>query len=102
MIRANETALDELSDGEHAKLLEVFRVLRAARARMDDTVAVEHPEHGTCSSTVSRLQTEVEQLLAAQVDLRVRLRDSEDELEAARRLNRTLMRERNTATGAGG
>jgi integrase len=41
LIRANETALDELSDGERSKLLELFRVLRATRARMDGTVAVE-------------------------------------------------------------
>jgi integrase len=41
LIRANETALDDLSDGERSKLLELFRVLRATRARMDGTVAVE-------------------------------------------------------------
>ena len=37
----------------------------------------------------------MEQLLAAQVELSRQLRDTEEELEAARRLNRTLMRERN-------
>ena len=42
------------------------------------------------------LQAEVEQLLAGQGDLRRQLRETEEELEAARRLNRTLMRERNT------
>ena len=41
------------------------------------------------------LQAEVEQLLAAQVELSRQLRDTEEELEAARRLNRTLIRERN-------
>jgi hypothetical protein len=41
LIRANETALDELSDDQRSKLLELFRVLRATRARMDGTVAVE-------------------------------------------------------------
>ena len=34
-------ALDELAPGERAKLLELFRVLRATRARMDGTMAVE-------------------------------------------------------------
>lgn len=33
--------LDELEEGERAKLLELFRVLRATRARMDSSVAVE-------------------------------------------------------------
>jgi integrase len=41
LIGASETALGELGDGERAKLLELFRVLRSARARMDGSVAVE-------------------------------------------------------------
>jgi integrase len=41
LIGASEGALDELADGERAKLLELFRVLRSARARMDGSVAVE-------------------------------------------------------------
>ena len=41
LIRAGEEALDELAPGERAKLLELFRVLRATRARMDGTVAIE-------------------------------------------------------------
>jgi integrase len=41
LIRAGEDALDELAPGERAKLLELFRVLRATRARMDGTIAVE-------------------------------------------------------------
>ena len=41
LIRAGEEALDELAPGERSKLLELFRVLRATRARMDGTVAVE-------------------------------------------------------------
>ena len=50
LIRAGEDALDELTAGERSKLLELFRVLRATRARMDGTVAIEqiaatrHPE----------------------------------------------------------
>ena len=38
LIRAGEGALDELAPGERAKLLELFRVLRATRARMDGTI----------------------------------------------------------------
>jgi integrase len=41
LIRASEAALDELEEAERGKLLELFRVLRATRARMDGTVAVE-------------------------------------------------------------
>jgi integrase len=41
LIRAGEEVLDELAPGERSKLLELFRVLRATRARMDGTVAVE-------------------------------------------------------------
>lgn len=50
LIRASETALAELDEGERGKLLELFRVLRATRARLDGTIAVDqvaavsHPE----------------------------------------------------------
>lgn len=50
LIRANETAMAELEDGEHGRLLELFRVLRATRARLDGAIAVDqvaaisHPE----------------------------------------------------------
>jgi len=50
LIRANETALEELNDSERGKLLELVRVLRATRARLDGTIAIEevatirHPE----------------------------------------------------------
>jgi stress response protein YsnF len=40
-----------------------------------------------------RPRAQVERLLAAQDDLHRRLRESEEELDAARRLNRTLIRE---------
>jgi hypothetical protein len=93
-----ETAKHHARDAERENRALKDRLARA----LGDEVAAEHPEHGTGSSTVARLQAEIEQLLAAQVDLHVRLRDSEEELDAARRLNRTLMRERNTPTGAGG
>ena len=74
-----------------------IHALKARLARtLGEEVATNHPEHGAASGTWKELQAEVEQLLAAQVDLRRQLRDTEEELEAARRLNRTLMRERNT------
>jgi len=41
LIDASETALAELDDSERAKLLELFRVLRSTRARMDGSIAVE-------------------------------------------------------------
>jgi integrase len=41
LIRAGEGALDELQPDERAKLLELFRVLRATRARMDGTIDVQ-------------------------------------------------------------
>jgi integrase len=41
LIRAGEETLGELQPGERSKLLELFRVLRATRARMDGTVAIE-------------------------------------------------------------
>jgi integrase len=41
LIRAGETALDGLAPPERARLLELFRVLRATRARMDGTMDVE-------------------------------------------------------------
>ena len=42
LISAGEGALEELAPGERAKLLELFRVLRATRARMDGTIGIEH------------------------------------------------------------
>jgi hypothetical protein len=93
-----ETAKHHARDAERENRALKDRLARA----LGDDVAAQHPEHGTGSSTAAGLRAEVEQLLAAQVELRVRLRDSEEELDAARRLNRTLMRERNTPAGAGG
>ena len=74
---------------------EIRALKAAARATLGEEVADAHPEHSATCGTVRELQAEVEQLLAAQVELRRQLRDTEEELEAARRLNRTLMRERN-------
>ncbi len=78
---------------------EAHNEIGALKQRLAKTLGAEvadaHPEH-TASTMVSELKGEVEQLLAAQVELSRQLRDTEEELEAARRLNRTLMRERNT------
>jgi hypothetical protein len=71
--------------------------LRARLARtLGEEIADKHPEHSVSSATVKDLHAEVEQLLGAQDDLRRQLRDTDEELEAARRLNRTLIRERNS------
>jgi AraC-like DNA-binding protein len=76
-----------------------IRSLKARLARtLGDEVAAEHPEHSVSSATVKDLNAQVEQLLGAQVDLRGQLRDAEEELEASRRLNRTLIRERNSGS----
>jgi hypothetical protein len=68
---------------------------RLARA-LSEQIAAEHQEHGVFSATVKGLRAQIEQLLVSQGDLRRQLRDSEEELGAARRLNRTLIRERNS------
>ena len=41
LIRAGEETLNELAPAERAKLLELFRVLRATRARMDGAIAID-------------------------------------------------------------
>ncbi len=41
LIRAGEDTLNELAPAERARLLELFRVLRATRARMDGTIGIE-------------------------------------------------------------
>jgi len=88
----------ELESAKH-QAREAQREITALKQRLarvlGEEVAAQHPEHGTSPTAIARLQSEVEQLLAAQAELRSRLRDSEEELDAARRLNRTLMRERN-------
>jgi hypothetical protein len=69
--------------------------LKARLARtLGEEVAASHPEHGVSSAIVKDLHAEVEQLIGAQDQLRRQLRDTEEELEGARRLNRTLIRER--------
>jgi hypothetical protein len=74
-----------------------IRDLKARLARtLGEGVASKHPEHSVPAAIVKDLHAQVEQLLVAQSDLQRRLRDTEEELDAARRLNRTLMRERNS------
>jgi chromosome segregation ATPase len=92
-----ETAKQQSREAQHE-----IRALKARLARtLGEEIAATHPEHGAASATVNELQAEVEQLLAIQVDLRRELRETEEELEAARRLTRTLMRKQNaTATEA--
>jgi chromosome segregation ATPase len=89
-----ETAKHQAREAQHE--------IRALKARLAKTLGEEiadvHPEHGAAASTVKALRAEVEQLLAAEVDLRRQLRETAEELDAARRLNRTLMREQNTTT----
>ena len=72
---------------------------RLARA-LGEEVAAEHPEHSLASAAVTDLHAQVEQLVGELGELRGRLRDTEEELEAARRLNRTLIRERNAGATA--
>lgn len=88
----------ELETAKH-QAREAHREITALRQRLarvlGEEVAAQHPEHATNPAAVARLQAEAEQLLVTQGELRSRLRDAEEELDAARRLNRTLMRERN-------
>ena len=74
-----------------------IRALKNRLARtLGEQVADDHPEHSVSTAAVQDLQAQICQLLSGQEELRRQLRDSEEELEAARRLNRTLVRERNS------
>jgi septation ring formation regulator EzrA len=76
-----------------------IRLLKDRLARtLGEEIAAEHAEHGVAAATVNSLRAEIEQLTGTQIELRRQLRDTEEELEAARRLNRTLIRERNAGT----
>jgi uncharacterized protein YceH (UPF0502 family) len=78
-----------------------IRSLKARLARaLGEEVAAEHPEHSLASAAVTDLHAQVEQLVGELGELRGRLRDTDEELEAARRLNRTLIRERNAGATA--
>ncbi|MGH2886232.1 MAG: hypothetical protein ACRDPA_26635, partial [Solirubrobacteraceae bacterium] len=73
----------ELETAKH-QAREAQRETRALKERLaralGDEVAAEHPEHGSSASTLSHLQGEIQRLLADQVQLRSRLRDTEEEL----------------------
>ena len=74
-----------------------IRALKTRLARsLGEEIASEHPEHNVSTATVQDLHAQIGQLLSGQDELRRQLRDSDEELQAARRLNRTLVRERNT------
>lgn len=90
-----ETAKHQARDGQQEIHLLKQRLARA----LGEEIAADHPEHAIAFATVKDLRAEVEQLMGVQIELRRRLRDTEEELEAARRLNRTLMREQNAKTG---
>ena len=70
---------------------------RLARA-LGDEVADTHPEHGASATAVNDLQAQVDRLLANEIDLRRQLRETSEELDAARAVNRTLIREHNSTT----
>ena len=74
-----------------------IRALKTRLARtLGEEIASRHPEHSVSAATVQDLHAQIGQLLTGQDELRRQLRDTEEELEAARRLNRTLVRERNS------
>ena len=76
-----------------------IRLLKERLARaLGAEVAAAHPDHTAAASAAADLHAQVQQLLANEAELRRQLRDAVDELEAARALNRTLIREHNTAT----
>jgi hypothetical protein len=90
----------ELETAKH-QAREAQREIRNLKARLARTlgeeVADKHPEHSVPAGIVKDLHAQVEQLIGAQDQLRRQLRDTEEELEAGRRLNRTLIRERNSS-----
>jgi hypothetical protein len=75
---------------------EILRLKARLARTLGEEVADNHPEHAAPAAIVNDLHAQVDQLLGAQDDLRRQLRESNEELEAARRLNRTLIRERNS------
>jgi hypothetical protein len=75
-----------------------IRALKTRLARsLGEEIAAKRPEHGNPLRNDRRPARPVEQLLVSQSDLHREFRDSEEELEAARRLNRMLIRERTRA-----
>jgi hypothetical protein len=101
---SGQTALSAVAQGRDGtakhQAREAQQEIRSLKARLGrapgEEVAAEHPEHSLASAAVTDLHAQVEQL----GELRGRLRDTEEELDAARRLNRTLIRERNAGATA--
>jgi chromosome segregation ATPase len=77
---------------------EVRRLKERLARTIGDEVSDIHPEHGACATAVNDLQAQVDRLLASEIDLRRQLRETSEELDAARALNRTLIREHNSPT----
>jgi hypothetical protein len=77
---------------------EVRRLKERLAPTLGDEVAEAHPEHGATAAAITDLQTQVDRLLASEIDLRRQLREAGEELDAARALNRTLIREHNSTT----
>jgi hypothetical protein len=77
---------------------EIHQLKERLARTLGNEVAADHPEHDVSASAVDNLHGQVERLLAGDIDLRRQLRDTTEELDAARALNRTLIRERNSGT----
>lgn len=77
---------------------EIHQLKERLARQLGNDVATTHPEHGVASSAVDDLRAHIEQLLANEIDLRRQLREATEELQAARALNRTLIREHNAGT----
>jgi hypothetical protein len=87
----------EIARHQAREAREEVRVLKTRLARsLGEEIAVNHLEQSGSSATVEDELARIEQLLVSQRDLRRQLRDGEEELEAARCLNGTLIRERNS------
>jgi hypothetical protein len=68
---------------------------RLVRA-LGEQIAAKHPEHGVFSATVRTCAPRSSKLLVSHSGLGWQLRDTQEEIGAARRLNRMLIRERNS------
>jgi len=77
---------------------EVRRLKTRLAKVLGDELAETLPEHGASAAKLSDLQAQVDRLLAGEIELRRQLREASEELEAARTLNRTLIREHNNTS----
>jgi hypothetical protein len=89
-----ETAKQQARAAQREVRLLKERLARALGAE----VAADHPEHSISAAAVNDLHAQIERLLAGEIDLRRQLREAVEELDAARALNRTLIREGNSNT----